>query len=96
MLKEWITFRTSLVKKPEDNIALQLNELITNEMQFTMFSNLQKMAAIGLTLPVSTASVERSFPQMKLIKTCLRNSLTEGRITQLMRVAMESPDQLVE
>ena len=29
---EWITFRTLLAKKPEDSIALQLKELITNEM----------------------------------------------------------------
>ena len=61
-----------------------------------MFPNLQKIASIGLTLPVSTASVERSFSQMKLIKICLRNPLTEGRLTQLMRLAIESPDQLKE
>ena len=93
---EWITFRTLLAKKPEDSIALQLKELITNEMLVTMFPNLQKIASIGLTLPVSTASVERSFSQMKPIKTHLRNSLTEGRLTQLMRIGTESPDQLTE
>ncbi len=36
---EWITFRTLLAKKPEDSIALQLKELITNEMSVTMFPN---------------------------------------------------------
>ena len=77
---EWITFRTLLAKKPEDSIALQLKELITKEMLVTMFPNLQ-IASIRLMLPVSTASVEKSFSQMKLIKTCLRNSLTEGRLT---------------
>ena len=92
--REWITFRTLLAKTPEDSIALQLKELITNEMLVTMFPNLQKIASIGLTLPVSTASVERSLSQIKLIKTCLQNSLTEGRLTQLMRIAIESPDQL--
>ena len=93
---EWITFRTLLAKKPEDSIALQLKELITNEMLVTMFPNLQKIASIGLTLPVSTASVERSFAQMKLIETCLRNFLTEDRLTKLMRIAMESSDQLTQ
>ena len=83
---EWITFRTLLAKKPEDSIALQLKELITNEI---MFPNLQRIDSIGLTLPVSTASVERSFSQNKLIKTRLQNSLTEGRLTQLMRIAIE-------
>ena len=42
-----------------------------------MFPNLQKIAFIGLTLPVLTASVERSLSRMKLIKKCLRKSLTE-------------------
>ena len=65
---EWIAFRTLLTKKPEDSIALHLKELITNEMLVTMLPKLQKIASIGLTLPVSTASVERSFSQMKLIK----------------------------
>ena len=45
---EWIIFSTLLAKKPEDSIALQLNELITNEMLVTMFPNLQKIASIGL------------------------------------------------
>ena len=93
---EWITFRTLLAKKPEDSIALQLKELITNEMLVTMFPNLQKIASIGLTLPVSTASVERSFSQIKPIKTRLQNSLTEGMSTQLMRIVIESLDQLAE
>ena len=63
-------------------------------MLVTIFPNLQKIASIGLTLPVSTASVEKSFSQMKLIKTRLQNSLTEDMLTQLMRIAMEPPDQL--
>ena len=32
---EWITFHTLLAKKPEDSIALQLKELITNKMLVT-------------------------------------------------------------
>ena len=65
-------------------------------MLVTMFPNLHKMASIGLTLPVSTASVERSFSQMKLIKTRRRNSLSEGTLAQLMRIAIESPDKLTD
>ena len=71
MHTEWIAFHTLLAKKPEDSIALQLKELITNVMLVTMLPNLQKIASFGVTLPVSTAS-ERSFSLMKLIKTCLR------------------------
>ena len=88
---ERVNFHTLPAKKPEDNIALQLEELI-NEILATMFPNSQKIASIGLTLPVSKASVGRSFSQMKLIKTRLRNSLTEGRLNQLMRIDIGSPD----
>ena len=88
---KWITFRALLAKKPKDSIAVQLKEFITNEVLVTMFPNSQKIASIGLTWPVSTASVERSFSQIKLIKTCLQNSLTEGRLTQLIRIAIEPP-----
>ena len=42
---EGITFLTLLAKKPEDSIALQLKELITNEMPVTMFPNLQEIAS---------------------------------------------------
>ena len=51
-------FSYLLAKKPEESIALQLKELIPNEVLVTMFPNLQKIASIGLILPVSTASVE--------------------------------------
>ena len=86
---------TLLAKKPEDSIALQLKELITNEVLVTMFPNLRKIVSIGLTLPVSTASVERTFSKMKL-KHAYETLLTEGRLTQLMRIAIESPDLLTE
>ena len=88
--------RTLLAKKPEESMALQLQELITNDMLVTMFPNVSKIASIGVTMPVSTASVERSFSQMKLIKTRLRNSLSESTLAQLMRIAIESPEKLTE
>ena len=55
---EWIIFHTLLAKKLEESIALQLKELITNEMLVTMFPNLQKIASIGWTLPVSIPPVD--------------------------------------
>ena len=65
-------------------------------MLITMFPNLRKIASICLTIPVSTASVERSFSEMKLIKTRLRNSLSEGTLSQLMRIGIESPEKLTD
>ena len=47
----------------------QLKEFASNDMIKTLFPNLSKIGAIYLSIPVTTASVERSFSQMKLFKT---------------------------
>ena len=59
-----------------------------------MFPNLHKMASFGLPIPVSTASVERSFSQMKLIKTRLHNTLSDCSLSHLMKIAIEAPEVL--
>ena len=61
-----------------------------------LLRNLHKLAAICLTLPVSIASVERSFSHMKQIKTRLRNRMGEQSLSNLMKVAIESPETLVD
>ena len=93
---EWKTFRRFMAKQPPRNMKLQLKELASNEMLKAMFPNLSTLATISLTLPVSTASVERSFSQMKLIKTRLRNCLSDSSLSNLMKIAIESPDILSE
>ena len=77
---EWKTFRQFMAKQPKENMKLQLKELATNEMLKSMFPNLNTLAIISLSIPVATASVERSFSQMKLIKSRLRNRLSDHRI----------------
>ena len=74
----------------------QLKELASNDMIKTLFPNLSKIGAICLSIPVTTASVERSFPQMKLNKTHLRSSLNDKSLSNLMKIALESPDELTD
>ena len=74
----------------------QLKELASNDMIKTLFPNLSKIGAICLSIPVITASVERSFSQMKLIKTRLRSSLNDKSLSNLMKIALESPDELTD
>ena len=74
----------------------QLKELASNDMIKTLFPNLSKIGAICLSIPVTTASVERSFSQMKLIKTRLRSSLNDKSLSNLMKIALESPDKLTD
>ena len=63
-------------------------------MLVTIFPNLNVLANICLTIPVSTASVERSFSQTKLIKTRLRNNIGNASLNYLMLIAIESPNVL--
>ena len=75
-------------------MGAQLHELVTNDMLKTMFPNLNIIANICLSIPVSTASVERSFSQMKMIKTRQRNRIGETSLSHLMKIAVGSPEKL--
>ena len=72
----------------------QLHELVTNETLISMFPNLNTLASICLTIPNGTASVERSFSQMKVIKIRLRSRLGEKSLSHLMKIVLESPEKL--
>ena len=93
---EWKPFRQFMTKQPKESMKFQLKELATNEMLKTMFPNLNTLATISLSIPVATASVERSFSQTKLIKTRLRNRLSDTSLSHLMKIAIESPDTLLD
>ena len=63
-------------------------------MMRTLFPNLCKIATINLSIPVSIASVERSFSQMKLIKTRIRSSFNDKSFSHLIKITIESPAEL--
>ena len=62
---EWKTYHQLLQLK--DDISMQLKELLINDMLIALFPNLHKWATICLSIPIFTASAERSFSDMKLI-----------------------------
>ena len=72
----------------------QLKELAINDTIIAFLPNHHKLAVIFLPLPVATTLVERSFSQIKMIKTRLRNRIGELSLYNLMKIAMESPDTL--
>ena len=49
-----------------------------------------RLAKIAIILPASSASCERSFSTMKLIKTYLRNSMGDRRLSNLALLSVES------
>ena len=56
-----------------------------------IFPEMFKLINIMLTLPVGTATVERSFSQEDY-KTRLRNRLTDTNLKRLMQIAIEGPE----
>ena len=54
-----------------------------------VFPNLTELLKTYGTLPVSTATVERSFSKLKLVKTKLRTLCTEERLSELLLLAIE-------
>ena len=73
---------------------MQLKELLNNDMLIALFPNLHKLATICLSIPISTASVERRFSDMKLINNCLYCRLTELSLSKLMKIVIQSPEKL--
>lgn len=53
------------------------------------FESLYSLLLIAVTLPVTSASCERSFSKMKLVKTYLRNSMSNERLTNIALLSIE-------
>ena len=50
------------------------------------FPNISILLAIACTLPVTTCETERSNSQLKLLKTYLRSTMTEERLSSLAMI----------
>lgn len=84
---EWKNYRRFLAQHPKEKITTQLQELATNEMMGAMYPSLKELATICLTMPVTTASVERSFSNMKLMAIGLKfikSNENSNRITRTL------------
>jgi len=53
------------------------------------FHELHRLGKIAVALPVSTASCERSFSALRHIKTWVRNSMSNGRLSNVAVLAIE-------
>ena len=70
----------------------QLKFLESTRAYIGIFPETFKLFNIILVLPVGTATVEKPFSYMKLIKTRIHNSITEQNLGQLMRIAIHGPE----
>lgn len=59
---------------------MKLIQFLLQECDPIAFPNVQMLLKILCTLPVTTATNERSFSTLRLIKTYLRNTMSENRL----------------
>ncbi|CAI6373212.1 unnamed protein product [Macrosiphum euphorbiae] len=76
--------------KEEPTNALQALSFCNNEI----YPNIYKLLQILATLPVSTSSNERTFSNLKRIKTYLRNTIGEKRLNGLAMMCIHKDLQL--
>lgn len=62
------------------------------------FPNIHELLHIALTLPITSCESERSFSQLKLIKTTLRSTMGEGRLSglALMKINREKCNEMTQ
>ena len=57
------------------------------------WNNIFLIAELCFCVPCSNDSLERFFSQMKIVKTCWRNSLSESNLTSLVRIKVSGPNE---
>lgn len=65
-----------------------LNFLFKNDLHSCM-PEFYKFVSIVVTIPVTSASVERSFSALKRIKTYTRNTMNQNRLSNVSLISIE-------
>lgn len=103
LLSEWKIFRRALLQERNSLVKSKcltkvphlqelLQEMTSSDAYTGIFPEIFKLIDIMLALPIGTATAERSFSQMKQIKTRLRNRISDENLPRLMRIAIEGPE----
>ena len=74
---------TSVKVKKVTNARTIADALNDNNLVKGMFSEVDKLLRLYFTFPVTSATAERSFSSLRLIKTYLRSTMTSQRLNNL-------------
>lgn len=88
LLEEIEVFKEVIPSEINDTPKL-LQYIVSNNLN-QIYPNLYIVLRICCTIPVSTATAEKSFSTLKLIKTYLRTSMSQERLTGLAVLSIES------
>ena len=86
LLNELAVVKPMLQKKSLATIIDLYHELYPFTQAFPIVVALIESA---MTIPVSSTTCERTFSKMKLIKTTLRNTMTDDRLSYICLLAVE-------
>lgn len=89
-----IKLKTILIQNQHQGLQKVVTSFLTNNSLKALFSKPDMPGYISVVLPITTVSVERSFSDMKLVKTRLRGRLGEGTLDQAMHICIEGPVKL--
>ncbi|KAL8516450.1 hypothetical protein ACS0TY_014924 [Phlomoides rotata] len=68
---------------------VELCQLLTKSERSNVYVLLTRLIRLILTLPVSTATIERAFSAMKHVKTTLRNTMGDDLLGYCMMLYIE-------
>ena len=104
LISEWPVFRRALLKEKQALVSAKsltrsptfqqlFEEMNSSDAYLGIFPEIYTYMNIMMTLPVGTATAERSFSHMKMIKSRLRNRLSYENLRRLLRIALEGLNQ---
>ena len=76
------------------SVMLLSEAMQKSEAYKRIFPNTFSLFQILQVIPVGTATVERSFSDLKMIKTRLRNRLSDSNLDKLMKIGIEGPSTI--
>lgn len=86
LYEELMMFRNIL---PQNNSVLEALQFIFDNNLSEIYPNCIIVLQIILTSPVTTATAERSFSKLKIIKNYLRSTISQERFTSLSILSIE-------
>jgi hypothetical protein len=99
-LERWHKKCTDLLQMDDDWRKKWLNEVI-KETDGILYPNVRYLLIFLTTLPVSTASAERSFSQLSRIKSYCRSTMKQNRLNGLAAACIHkdldiNPDEILK
>ena len=73
------------------SLQVLVQQFLRSEARCVTFPNIKTLLSVAMVLPVSTATMECSFSDMKQIKVRLRNRLLPTSLSKLMIIAIKGP-----